>query len=155
MGVADSKIKTNSDGYDLPTFKKQNPPSATYSLRLTVTLNNKDLAQKVQNYLVTTTPTGAVTPELEFSDAKRKELESKARDEATKEARSKAEQSAKNLGFKLGDVKSVKDGSSFGGIQPMMNEGIANDSSSSSSKLTLQPGENDLSYEVSVSYYLK
>jgi len=154
LGVADNKIKTNSDGYDFPIFKKEEASTATYSLRITVTVNDKDLAQKVQDYLVGTTPTGTVTPQLAFSDAKRKELESKARDEATKEARSKAEQSAKNLGFSLGEVKSVKDGSSFDGVQPLMREGVTNDSSQPS-KLTLQPGENDLSYNVSVSYYVK
>jgi uncharacterized protein YggE len=154
LGVADNKIKTNSDGYDYPIYDKGNTSTPTYTLRLAVTVDNKDLAQKVQDYLVTTAPTGAVSPQLAFSDAKRKELESKARDEATKEARSKAGQSAENLGFTLGAVKSVNDGTNFGGIYPVQG-GVSSDGSTSSGKLDLQPGENDLTYQVSVVYYVK
>lgn len=155
MGVADSKIKTNTDGYDYPTYNKDDSSVPTYTLRLTVTLNDKDKAQKVQDYLVSTNPAGAVSPQLTFSDGKRKELESKARDDATKEARSKADQSAKNLGFTLGEVKTVSDGSNFGGIYPMSQGAAPEDASIGSSKLSLQPGENDLSYQVSVTYYVK
>ncbi|HMI08889.1 MAG TPA: SIMPL domain-containing protein [Candidatus Saccharimonadales bacterium] len=154
LGVADNKIKTNSDGYDYPIYNKEDSSTPTYTLRLTVTVNDKDLAQKVQDYLVDTSPTGAISPQLAFSDAKRKELEGKARDDATKEARSKAEQSAKNLGFNLGEIKSVNDGGNFGGVYPMLREGVSSDSIQPS-KLSLQPGENDLSYQVSVVYYVK
>jgi len=154
LGVADNKIKTNSDGYDYPTYDKQDSTTPTYTLRLTIVVNNKETAQKVQDYLVSTSPTGAISPQLTFSDTKRKELEDKARDEATKEARSKAEQSAKNLGFTLGEIKSVNDGTNFGGIYPLSGEGAPSDSMQSS-KLNLQPGENDLTYQVSVVYFVK
>jgi uncharacterized protein YggE len=155
LGVADSKIKTNSDGYDYPIYGKGDTSTPTYSLRLTVTINDKDLAQKVQDYLVTTAPTGAVSPQITFSDTKRKELESQARDQATKDARTKAEQSAKNLGFSLGSIKSVNDGASFGGIYPVLQGGTSGTSEDTSSKLSLQPGENDLTYQVSVVYFVK
>lgn len=156
LGVADASIKTNSDGYDYPIYgEKDGTP--LYSLRLTVTIADKALAEKVQDYLVGTTPTGGVSPQYGFSDAKRKELEAKARDEATKDARSKAEQSAKNLGFSIGAVKTVTDGSSFGEVYPMYRDGvgIAEDTASSSASLGLQPGENDLTYQVSVVYFVK
>jgi uncharacterized protein YggE len=120
---------------------------------LTITVNDKALTQKVQDYLVTTSPTGSVSPQTTFSEAKRKELESKARDEATKDARSKAEQSAKNLGFKIGKVKSVEDGSGFGGI--VLREGLTMASDSKATSLSVQPGENDLHYTVTVTYYLR
>jgi uncharacterized protein len=155
LGVQDADIKTNSDGYDYPVYRDNDKSTPVYTLRLTVTVDNKDLAQKVQDYLVTTTPTGSVSPQAAFSDAKRKELESKARDEATKDARSKAEQSAKNLGFGLGAVKNVNDGSGFGGIVPF---GRGYDTAASSAelqKLTVQPGENDLSYSVTVTYFVR
>ncbi len=155
LGVADSRIKTNSDGYGYPIYDKGNTSTPTYTLRLTITVDDKELAQKVQNYLVTTAPTGAVSPQVTFSDAKRKDIESKARDEATKDARSKAEQSARNLGFTLGDIKSVSDGTNFGGIYPAIQGGASEGSTDSSSKLTLQPGENDLTYQVSVVYFVR
>ena len=151
LGVADDKIKTNSSGYDYPVYE-QSGKTATYTLQLTITINDKTLAQKVQDYLVTTSPSGAVSPQANFSDIKRKDLENKARDEATKDARSKAEQSAKNLGFSLGQVKTVNDGVGFGGITPYAS--MAQDSGSSS-KLLVQPGENDLSYTVTVTYFVR
>lgn len=156
LGVPDSKIKTNSDGYDYPIWRGEDDASTpTYTLRLTVTVSDGDLAQKVQDYLVSTTPTGAVSPQAQFSDKKRKELERQARDEATKEAREKAEQSAKNLGFRLGAVKSVNDGTGFGIAYPTMERGSTAQDLAAPDKLQLQPGENELNYSVTVEYFLK
>jgi uncharacterized protein YggE len=154
LGVSDSQIKSDSNGYDYPVYDKGGASTLTYTLRLTVAVSNKDLAQKVQNYLLTTAPTGSVSPQFTFSDTKRTELENKARNDATKDARSKAEQSAKSLGFVIGQVKSVSDGSNFGGY-PMISGGAGATSSDSSSKLSLQPGENELTYQVSVVFFLK
>lgn len=154
LGVADSKIKTNSGGYDYPVYDKNNTSTPTYTLQFTVTVDAKDLAQKVQDYLLTTSPSGSVSPQVTFSDAKRTELENKARDAATKDARSKAEQSAQNLGFTIGQVKSVTDGTNFGRVYPVQ-DGISAGAGSSSDSLSLQPGENDLTYQVSVVYFLK
>jgi uncharacterized protein len=154
LGVPDNKIKSNADGYKNGLYSyRSTDDSTTYNLQLTITVGTKDLAQKVQDYIVTTSPTGTVSPAANFSDAKRKQLESQARDAATKEARSKAEQSGRNLGFKVGKVKSVTDGSGFGNILPFAGKAQAADSASP--RLTVQPGENDLSYSVTVEYFLK
>jgi uncharacterized protein YggE len=159
LGVANNKIKTNSGGYDLPIERKPDSEVATYTLSLTVTATDKEQAQKVQDYLVTTSPTGSVSPQAGFSTTMRKSLESKARDQATKDAREKADQSAKNLGFKVGKVKSVSDGTGFGDVIPLgrgysgaTEPAIAEDSQQ---QLTVQPGENELSYSVTVVYYVK
>ncbi len=157
LGVADNQIKSNSDGYDYSYYYDQGAGQSTYSLQLTITVNNKALAQKVQDYLVSTEPSGAVSPSASFSDTKRKELQSKARDQATKDARAKAEQSAKNLGFKVGKVKSVKDGTGFDD-QVRLYEGAnsaADISSDAKASLTVQPGQDDLTYSVNVVYYVK
>lgn len=154
LGVADSKIKTNAGGYAYPVYNDSSS-TPTYTLQLTVTIDEKDLAQKVQDYLVSTTPIGEVSPQITFSDAKQTQLESQARDQATKDARSKAEQSAKNLGFNLGEVKSVNDDATFGNIYPLTSNAVGGSGQASPNKLSLQPGENDLSYQVSVVYFLK
>jgi hypothetical protein len=153
LGVEDSRIKTNSSGYDLPSFRgePEGGGKPTYTLSLTVTVADKDLAQKVQDYLLTTSPSGSVSPQATFSDNKRRELENQARDEATKDARAKAEQSAKNLGFKLGKVKEVTDGSGFGVFPSRDGATTAEDKA----QLTIQPGENKLTYSVSVVYFVK
>src|SRR5262249_19017389 len=125
----------------------------TYSFQLTVTVDNKDLAQKAQDYLVSTTPTGTVTPQANFSETKRKQLEAQARDEATKDARAKADQSAKNLGFKVGKVKSVEDGTDTGRIVPL-GASAPTESVATDNKLAVQPGQNDLNYSVTVVYFV-
>lgn len=157
LGVPENKIKTNTDNYDYRPYFPERPEQEdqTYTLRFTVSVNTKELAQKVQDYLVTTTPEGTVSPQPTFSDSKRKELESQARDEATQDARSKAEQSAKNLGFKVGKVKSVSDGSGFGTF-PSVGRELADDTlEAKPSGLNVQPGENELYYSVTVVYYVR
>jgi len=157
LGVADKDIKTNGSGYDYPIYYGASGSDATYSLQVTVTVHNKDLAQKVQDYLLTTTPTGSVTPQASFSDEKRKSLENNARDQATKDARAKADQMGKNLGFKVGKVKSVNDDAGFDGIiRPMMANGMAaSTAEDKGASLSVQPGENDLPYNVTVVYYIR
>lgn len=155
LGVADSKIKTNAADYGRGYFPVVEDGQSTYSLNLTITIDNKELAQKIQDYLVSTTPSGQVTPYPTFSSAKQKELEANARTEAEKDARTKAEQSAKNLGFKIGKVKSISDSSGFGGPIPLLQSAEAGDAAVSTSRLSLQPGENELSYSVTVSYFIK
>lgn len=155
LGVDDSKIKTDSSGYDMPMYYDTESKDATYTLQLTVTVSKLDLAQKVQDYLVTTNPTGSVSPQANFSEGKRKELESQARDKATKDARAKGDQMAKNLGFSLGKVKAIQDDSGFGDVFPMASRGMAANAEDTASSLTVQPGENDLSYSVTVTYFIK
>lgn len=156
LGVDDSKIKTDSSGYDMPMYYDTESKDATYTLQLTVTVKDLELAQKVQDYLVTTSPTGSVSPQANFSDAKRKSLESDARDKATKDARSKADQMAENLGFSLGKVKAIQDDTGFGDVFPLGRGSMAMSAEdTASSSLQVQPGENDLSYSVTVTYFIK
>lgn len=155
IGVPDNKIKSNADGYERGIYMPEaGDGSSLYNLSLTVTVTNRDLAQKVQDYLVSTSPTGAVSAQPNFSDEKRRQLESQARQAAAKDARKKAEQSAENIGYKIGKVKSVSDGSGFGPIMPLDTLETSVDSSAST-RLALQPGENELNYSVTVVYYIR
>lgn len=157
LGVADEKIQTNSSGYDRPLYYTEpDSDQTTYSLQLVITVGSSELAQKVQDYLVSTAPSGSVSPQAGFSDTKQKELQSQARDEATKDARAKADQSASNLGFKVGAVKTISDGTGFDTVMPLekATSSYLNDSSVSSS-LSVQPGEQELSYSVTVVYFIK
>lgn len=152
LGVSDDQIKTNSSGYDL-YFREEGSDELTYTLSLTITVGNRDLAQKVQDYLLTTGPTGSVSPQATFSDNRRKELETQARDQATQDARSKVDQSAKNLGFSVGKVKEVSDGSGFG-VFPVDDRAVSAEEKAAQ-QLTIQPGQNELNYTVTVVYYLR
>lgn len=155
LGVANNKIETNASGYDMPVYYDTDNKNATYTLQVTITVNDLKLAQKVQDYLVTTSPTGAVSPSVDFSDKMRRQLESQARDQSTKDARSKGEQMAKNLGFKLGKVKTIQDDTGFGDYFPAMSRGTSAAAAEDTSSLTVQPGENDFTYSVTVTYFIK
>jgi uncharacterized protein YggE len=163
LGVKDSQIKSNIDSYSREIMvypEKPGSSTPSYTLQLTITASSRQEAQKIQDYLATTSPTGVITPYASFSDTKRKQLEAQARDEATKDARAKADQSAKNLGFKVGNVKTVADGSGFGGSSCVggLCYGVAegrDTTSAASPSIAVQPGQNELKYSVSVEYYLK
>lgn len=154
LGIGETKIKTSINTY--PDYSVSGPTGETvYTLAINIIVNDKKKMQDVLEYIATTNAEGMVTPNPNFSDAKRKELESTARDQATKEARKKAEQAAKNLGFRVADVKTVNDGAGFGSSVPIYamtgNEaGKANDAVDS-----FLPGENDLQYSVTVEYYIR
>ncbi len=154
LGVPENKIKTNSSGYDAGPLKMPENGS-TYSLQLTATVDNQELAQKVQDYLLTTQPTGSVSPTPTFSEGKRKELEAQARELATKDARAKADATAKNLGFKVGKVKSVSDGSSAWTMSRGGGDTAISSKPAAEPSLSLNPGENELPYSISVVYYLR
>jgi uncharacterized protein YggE len=156
LGVPSSKIKTDSYGYDSYYDSSQQ----TYRTYLEVVVDKKDLAQKVQDYLLTTSPQGSVTPQAEFSDTKTHQLESEGRDKATKDARAKAEQSARNLDFKLGKIKTFVDNpdNGFGGYIAKGANSAASGLSAGTNKadsLAIQQGENSITYQVKVTYFLK
>jgi uncharacterized protein len=155
LGVPENKIKTNSSGYDYPIATDLRADEATYTLQFTVTVPSLEDAQKVQDYLITTTPMGSVSPQATFSDKKRKELENQAREEATKDARKKVEQMADNLEFKIGKVKAINDGSGFGDVFPLSRGSASMAAEDAKSSLNVQPGENDFNYSVTVTYYIK
>lgn len=150
LGVPEQSIKTNTSSYDLP-LRDGVTDETTYTLGLTVTVDSQELAQQVQDYLASTSPVGSVSPQSYFSDAKQKELEAQAREVAIEDAREKANQTAEDLGFKVGKVKKVSDGFAFGvaGSPELL---VAQDATQ---KLSLHPGENEVTYTMHISFYLK
>lgn len=157
LGVADDKITTNLGGWEGYYFYDSTTGMHTYTLTISIVVANKDLAQKIQDYLTTTNLTGQVTPTATFSQVTQKKLESNARVAATKEARAKADEMATNLGFEIGKVKSINDQDNGSGVfltngkaTSLMGQGSAADSSS----LAIQPGENSIDYSVEVTYYI-
>lgn len=165
LGVADKDIKNNASAWQdyQPVVMPVEPgqPEKTYNrqLTITITVDNKELAQKVQDYLVKTDPVGSITPYPQFSTAKQKELEDRARTDAIADARKRAETSASELGDKVGKVLEVSEGSGGGGCgysglcygAPMATDA----KSAERSSLTVQPGEDEFTYSVQVIFELK
>lgn len=156
LGVSEDKITTSTNSYDQIEYypKPAGGESPKATLSLSVAVGGKEMAQKVQDYLLTTNPTGQISPQGQFSTEKRKTLGEEARAKATDDAKNKASKQASQLEVKLGKVIEVKDGDGFGIIAPMTAEASMRDMSVSSS-LPVQPGQNDYSFSVSVTYELK
>ncbi len=157
-GVKDKEIKADSNGYR-GSFYQNDSKEYVYTLTIQVTSDTMTEAQKIQDVLLATNPSGQVSPQAQFSQAKQKELEAKARVEASADARKKADQMATNIGFKVGKVKSIVDGSIYGGPILAMSESDTDMKSvgsvGSQPALGLQPGQNDLPYSIQVTYYIR
>ena len=155
LGVADSQIALSSSTYD--NYYNDGSSEVT-SNSLTITVDNKDLVQKVQDYLVTTNPEGQISPFGTFSTEKRKSLETEARVAAIKDALSKADSTAKELGLKIGKVVTISDPQS-GTMYPMAagSKGLsyATDVVSSAPALPVLGGKQEVSYTIQVTYELK
>lgn len=165
IGVTDKQIKNNASSYGSTDvyYMRTVETKEQATLSLTITVNDKKLAQKVQDYLLTTNPDGSITPLASFSPAKRKSLQDKARTEAIKDARTKANQTATGLGAKLGKVLEISEGTNTSGcdiggvVCPIALEGSSSSSKDASTKssLSVQPGTDDLTYDFTVTFSLE
>lgn len=155
LGVAEDKIALDASSYDRWYWEKDEQGVLTASL--TVTVDNKDKAQEVQDYLLNTSAKGQLTPQGVFSKAKQKELDAQAIKEASADARSKAEAQATLFDAKLGKVVTVEQG--YDSVFPVAynGRGIAEDVAleASSSFLPVLPGQDEYTQTVSVTYELK
>jgi uncharacterized protein len=157
LGVEEKDIKLQSSAYE--NWFPDESGSATTTVSLEVTVSNKELSQKVQDYLITTGAKGQISPQGKFSEAKKKELDAQAREIASKEAKTKAEAQAAIFGAKVGDVIKIEQGNNNDIGYPMpitLDSGsaeMARDSTASS--LPVLPGQNSYSASVSVTYELQ
>lgn len=157
LGVEDQHIELQTSAYDQP-YPQPEPRAKVedaVTAHLTIKATNKELAEKVQNYLLTTSPQGTITPSTTFSDEKRDKLEDEARDKAIADAKVQAERTARQLNAKLGKVLDIKD-TVAGGIVPYGREAIALDNAVSSSPgLPIFPGEQEISFSVEAVFEIK
>ncbi len=162
LGVTDSQIKNNASKYGSPEIYYSAPVEGgeKITLSLTITLPNKDLTQKVQDYLLTTNPKGSITPYPSFSTSKQKELTDKARDLAIADAKIRADKTASGLDTKIGKVLEIGEGQQDGGIYPLTDKTTSvapasGDGEGIDSSISIQPGEDEFSYSVTVVFALK
>lgn len=156
LGVEEKSIKTSvsaNPSYD--RFGQQSDRYAGY-FSVTAIVYDKDQAQKVLDYLVTTSPVYSVSPQNTFTDERRTELETEARAKAVADAKQKAQQTATELEVKVGRVVSVSEPQWRGPILPYASDGkavsIAEDQASSPILLT---GEEEITYSISVVFRLR
>lgn len=149
LGIEEKKITTSVSNY--MDYKEDRIESSAGGetvayFGLQIKVDNLEVAQRVLDYLVTTGPIYGVTPNYEFSDAKRSEIEKIAREKALEDARLRANQTAEQLGFKIRKVVSVSD-LQPGTVAPFADATTSTESLASPKILT---GEHEISYTVSV-----
>jgi len=164
LGVEERLIKTSVSvnskfDTDLPREPGRSGNTdyvAQYSF--TITVNDKELARKVLDYLVTTSPLYGVSPQSTFSREKRKVLENEARGKALADAKARGEQTASELGVRRGRVVSVSE-PQWGGVIPFaVGERTAPDvadSSASSTPPVLLTGEEEVTYTIQVTFRIR
>jgi uncharacterized protein YggE len=164
LGVTEDQIATNTNAYDKYDYTQPAQPGGTNTLQLsyTITVGKKDLAQSVQDYMLTLKPKGQLSPQATFSQAKQKELEAQAREKSIDDAKQKALKTASQLGAKLGRVVTVSDGTSGGGcgysglcMGANLDAKTSIAPASASGSVAVQPGQNEYNYTVSVEYEIK
>jgi uncharacterized protein len=162
LGVKDADIKTSISAAGKAKSQPETliyprPTVTTSVYSITATVRDKALAQKVSDYLATTSATGQVTPSPSFSKATAAKLDLQARSKASDDAKSKADVTAKQLGARVGKVIKISD--SGYGIYPMGTAGRDTATSSQPNKATegptIQPGTNEVNYSFTVEFELK
>jgi uncharacterized protein len=158
LGITDDKIKTSvtsNPSYEPLTGKQSSEYAALYSVIATV--NDKELAKKVLDYIATTPTLYGVSPQSTFSKETRKKLESEARGKGLADARTKANQTAQELGVKLGKISKVTEGGGFGGPITIFDRKVAMPeiANQSTTPPILQTGNEDVNFTVNVEYQIR
>ncbi len=156
LGVAESDMKLDLSSFDQWYWLEGEEGVATAYIQIKI--SDKDLAQKVQDYLLSTDAKGQQTPQASFSKDKQKSLEDSLTNEAILDARRKAEQQAAQLGAKLGDATKIQESADV--VFPMAYDaGVAtleaSADSARSSSLPVLVGEDEYTKTVSVTFELK
>lgn len=154
LGVEDKDMKLDASSYDRWYWPEGEDGVLNATLRINV--SDKELVQKIQNYLLTTEAIGQLTPQATFSEAKKKELDNQAVEQAIDDAKAKAELQAKKFEAKVGKVLEVsqQQNSIFPisyGSADLSVSGQAEDALS----LPVLSGENEYRQTVTVIYELK
>lgn len=165
LGVAADEISTDVSSYQayggtepaIAPDRKPQPSGYTANYTVTATTKTREIAEKVQAYLATTPATSQVSPIKSFSKDMQKKLETEARTKAIADAKSKAEQSAKDLGVKIGRVISVSEINQTGG--PILLYDKAGDMATTSTREATTPNfetsNQDLDFTISVTYSIR
>ncbi len=151
LGLGDAGIQTQVSNYE--DYKSGYASGEyIYSLYMTLAIEDKDLAQKVQDYLVASGATGQITPTTNFTKATQKSLRDEATTLAVADAKQRAEQTAKNLGVKLGKVVKINEPDQVD-VYPIASYDSA--SLESGKSLPINAGESEYPLSIKVEFEIK
>jgi len=151
LGIPDKDIETTNysinPNYDY-ALGKQTINGYTVTQTLEINIAPIDVANKAVD---TATADGANLVggiNFTFNDKTKKDLENKARTEAVKMAKEKAGSLAKATGIRLGRIVDVQESGNFEPRPIMMAQGLE----LKSEDTQLQPGENSITIDITLSY---
>jgi uncharacterized protein YggE len=152
LGLGDAGIQTQVSNYENYGI---NGPDGTfkYSVYMTLAVEDKDLAQKVQDYLVNSGAIGQVTPTSSFRNDTKKALRDEAISLAVEDAKRRAEQTAVNLGVKIVKVIKINEPEDTYDIYPISSYDSTIKSEGSS--LPINAGESEYPYSVKVVFEIR
>lgn len=154
LGIAQKDIKTTNysinPNYDFSRGGTQNITGYTVTQTLEADITPIDIANKA---IDTATADGAnliggIT--FTFNDKTKKDLEDKARTEAVKQAREKAQSLASATGIRLGRIVDVQESNGFEPRPIMMAQSL--EVGKGAGDTSLQPGENSITINITLSY---
>lgn len=156
LDIPEKNIKTSNYNINPVTdFSSPTQKTTGYSVNSTieVTLDNADLANRALNAATTAGANVVQGVSFVLSDEDREELEKEARKEAINNAKQKAQELSREVGIKLGRVMNVYVSTDPGAMpfdKATMSE--ARNSEDAITPIDLQPGENKVRIQVSLSY---
>ena len=155
LGVAEDDMKLDVSSYDNWYWRKGE--TGTIYAYITVKVGDKELAQKVQDYLLNSDAKGSLTAFATFSENKKKELDDQAVSEAIDDARASAELQAKKLDAKVGKVLTISQSSDsvFPVAYDSLYTGADMSVDSVESSLPVLTGQNEYTQSVTLTYELK
>lgn len=151
LGVNDKDIKTTNysvnPNYDY-SRGGQNITGYTVAQTLAVNITPIDIANKVIDTAILDGANIVGGISFTFNEKTKKELENKARNEAVKMAKEKAESLSRATGIKLGKIVDVQESGNFEPRPFMMTQSLE----TKSADTQLQPGENSITINITLSY---
>jgi uncharacterized protein YggE len=153
LGVDESDISLDASSYD--RWYWEEGEEGVVNAYLQITVQDKELAQKVQDYLTNSEAKGQLTSSESFSTEKQEELDAQATELAIEDARMNAETQAKLIGAELGEVIEVKVNESYSAFPfaAQLDTAIAEESQRVS--LPVLPGEQEFTKSIDVVFEIK
>lgn len=151
LGLGDGGIQTQVTNYDKYDTSGTPTGETAFSVYMTFSVEDKELAQKIQDYLITTGGTGQITPTSGFTKATQKALRDEATNLAVQDARKRADSTAENLGTKVVKVIKVTEPDQTEGIYPLYTSTDYNKETG----LPINAGESEFNYTVEVEFEIR
>lgn len=151
LGLGDAGIQSQVSNYDKYDMSGTATGEKTFTAYLTLSIEDKELAQKIQDYLITSGATGQITPTSGFTKATQKTLRDEATNLAVEDARTRADSTAKNLDTKVKKVIKVTEPEQFEGGYPV----YSSMEYSKDSGLPINSGESEFNYTVEVEFEIR